>query len=58
MITLSIINKKTRQHFEKEFENAKEAKRFILRCRYGNNLFIESISTESNEAKNELAKIW
>lgn len=57
MIRLSVINQKG-ERFDKEFNNLKAAKRFILRARYGRKVFVESISADSEEIKVELAKIW
>lgn len=57
MIRLSVINQRG-ERFDKEFDNLKAAKRFILRARYGRKVFVESISADSEEIKIELAKIW
>lgn len=58
MITFSIIDITTNKSFEKSFDTLKEARKFLLRCNYGNKLFIEAIHCEHEEDKQELLKIW
>lgn len=58
MIIISVIDIKKNKSFDKSFDNLKDARRFILRCGYGNSLFVEAIHCEHEEDKQELLKIW
>lgn len=54
MITIELVNMNTNRTFEKTFDNVKEARKFLIRCRYSLVLKVMGISSDSRQAVEEL----